>query len=173
MNDGAKVTVTEQVVNTGMEDKEQTPIEEQSNGGLSEAQKTTEQDVRADERKDVRSEELERELSAKDTKIKEFEAKLAAMQEEHKRELRRLELRSKVSNEVLKQSPQDVDLVLGLIDFDKLGEDMSGLTAQLEELRKSKEFLFKKDWNPRSDKPAENIITQSKENTFGKWLLNK
>ncbi len=72
-------------------------------------------------------------------------------------------------------SAQDVDIVSGLIKRDALvlGEDgkVSGLKEQVEDLRKTKPFLFKQDGNPAPYEPRGGNGPQV-DNPFAKDTFN-
>lgn len=114
-----------------------------------------------------------KESSAKDEKLSALEKELAdtkASYEKEKSDAKRMEA-IKAS---LGEGVQDIDVMLKLIDMDKItfGEDgkLSGLDEQVSELKTSKPFLFKAPPAPvkPNKKPGE-----VKEKSFAKTLAEK
>lgn len=118
-------------------------------------------------------ETLEKEATTKDEKISSLEKELSdtkATYEKEKSDAKRMEaVKASIGDGV-----QDVDVLLKLIDMDKvtLGEDgkLTGLDDQVKELKTSKPFLFKAPPAPvkPSDKPG-----APKEKSFATKLAEK
>lgn len=93
--------------------------------------------------------------------VEELTAKIKSLQEENKKaaeeaavRFEKLRLSDAIKMKIM-DTAQDVDIVAGLFDKSKIVLDkdgkLSGLDEQLEELEKTKPFLFKKLTNPKYD----------------------
>lgn len=99
-------------------------------------------------------------------KIEKYQAEAKAKEAEYATNLKNLSKKNliKVALLSMENRPYDVDIVSGLLDGEKILLDdksekiLSGLTEQLENLRKEKPFLFsvgKGDPNPKGNPPPD------------------